>query len=158
MGLQAAIDSRNGRWQAKVWARVRHPSLEALHAQSAKSVLASRQRAAARIEAAPPRRPFPAQWRLQRSAPVKGRSIDLRRTNAQGGVTRLGHTFAVDPLWSHRLVRCEVDIDAAVIRFYAWRRRESDWQPLLRQVPYQRSQRYYSSCHGGADTGHCIKF
>jgi hypothetical protein len=144
MGIQAAIESLNGRWQANVWARVQHPSLDALQAQSAKYVLASRQRAAARIEAAPPRRPFPALWRLQLRAPVKGRMIYLRRTNAQGGVALLGHTFKVAPLWSHRLVRCEVDIDAAIIRFYALRRREPDWQPLLREVPYRLSQRYYS--------------
>jgi transposase-like protein len=144
MGLQAAIESLNGRWQAKVWARFHHPSLEALQAQSAKYMLASRQRAAARIEAAPPRRPFPVQWRFKLTAPVKGRIIYLRRTTAQGGVTLLGHTFVVEPLWSHRLVRCEVDIDAAVLRFYALRRREPDWQPLLREVPYRLSQRYYS--------------
>ena len=144
MGIQAAIESLNGRWQAKVWARFHHPSLEALQAQSAKYVLASRQRAAARIEAAPPRRPFPAQWRLQLRVPVQGHIIYLRRTNAQGSATLLGHTFQVDPVWSHRLVRCQVDLDAAVIRFYALRRREPDRQPLLREVPYRLSQRYYS--------------
>jgi hypothetical protein len=143
MGIQAAIESLNGRWQAKVWARFQHPSLEALQAQSAQYVLASRQRAAARIEAAPPRRPFPAQWRLKLTATLQGRMIYLRRTREQGRVTLLGHTFEVDPLWSHRLVRCEVDIDAAMIRFYALRRREPAWQPLLREVPYRLSQRYY---------------
>jgi transposase len=143
MGIQAAIESLNGRWQAKVWARFQHQSLEALQAQSAKYVLASRQRAAARIEAAPPRRPFPTPWRFKLKAAVKGRMIYLRRTSEQGKVTLLGHTFEVDPLWSHRLVRCEVDIDAAMIQFYALRRREPDWQPLLREVAYRLSQRYY---------------
>ena len=143
MGIQAAIESRNGRWPANVWARFQHPSLEALQAQSAKYGLASHQRAAARIAAAPPRRPLPAQWRLQLTATLQGRMIDLRRTSEQGRVTLLGHTFEVDPWWSHRLVRCEVDIDAAMIRFYALRRREPAWQPLLREVPYRLSQRYY---------------
>jgi hypothetical protein len=158
MGIQAAIARLNGRWHANVWARFQHQSLEALQAQSATYVLASRQRAAARIEAAPPRRPFPAQWRLNLTAALRGRMIYLRRTSEQGSVTLLGHTFEVDPLWSHRLVRCEVDIDAAVIRFYALRRREPDWQPLLREVAYRLSQRYYPSCPGCADTGHGIKF
>ena len=143
IGIQAGIERLNGRWQAKVWARFQHPSLKALQAQSAQYVLASRQRAAARIEAAPPRRPFPAQWRLKLTATLQGRMIYLRRTSEQGRVTLLGHTFEVDPLWSHRLVRCEVDIDAAMIRFYALRRREPAWQPLLREVPYRLSQRYY---------------
>jgi hypothetical protein len=143
MGIQAAIARLNGRWHARVRARFQHQSLEALQAQSATYVLASRQRAAARIEASPPRRPFPAQWRLNLTAALRGRMIYLRRTSEQGSVTLLGHTFEVDPLWSHRLVRCEVDIDAAVIRFYALRRREPDWQPLLREVAYRLSQRYY---------------
>jgi hypothetical protein len=34
MGIQASIESLNGRWQAKVWARFQHPSLEALQVQA----------------------------------------------------------------------------------------------------------------------------
>ena len=52
-GFQAAIENYNGRWQAKVWARFTHESLEGLQAQSDRYVAASRLRAAARIEAAP---------------------------------------------------------------------------------------------------------
>ncbi len=58
-GSQAAVENCNGRWQAKVWARFAHESLARLQAQSARYVAASRLRAAARIEAAPPRRPAP---------------------------------------------------------------------------------------------------
>jgi hypothetical protein len=53
-GFQAAIESYNGRWQAKVWARFTHESLEGLQAQSARYVAASRLRAATRIEAPRP--------------------------------------------------------------------------------------------------------
>jgi hypothetical protein len=42
----------------------------------------------------------------------------------------------VNPHWVHRLVRCEVDLDAAAIRFYALRRRDPTWQPLLHEAPY----------------------
>ena len=56
-GFQAAIEGFNGLWQAKVWARFQHPSLEALQAQSVRYVAGHRQRAAARIEAAPGVRP-----------------------------------------------------------------------------------------------------
>jgi len=97
LGRQAAIERRHGRWPATVWARVHHPSWAALHAPSATSVRASRQRAAARREAAPPRRPWPVQWRGTRTAPSTGRSIARRRTTAHGGVTRRGHTWVVAP-------------------------------------------------------------
>lgn len=135
-GFQAAIESLNGRWQAKVWARFQHVSLAALQAPSAKYVAACRHRAATRLEAAPARRPFPVPWRLNLQAHPQGRLIFLRRTTERGHASLLGHTFEVDPLWPHRLVRCEVELDAGVIRFYALRRREPQWQPLLREVPY----------------------
>lgn len=59
-GFQAAIESCNGRWQAKVWARFHHASLPALQAQSAHYIAASRRRTAARTDAAPARAPVPA--------------------------------------------------------------------------------------------------
>jgi transposase len=142
-GFQAAIENYNGRWQAKVWARFVHGSLEGLCQQSGKFVAASRLRAAARIEAAPPRRPFPKDWRLDLQARPKGRLIFLRRTDAQGGVELLGHRFEVDPLWPHRLVRAEVDLDASRIRFFALRRREPHHQPRLREVPYTLPRRRF---------------
>jgi hypothetical protein len=135
-GFQAAIESFNGRWQAKVWARVSPASLAALQARSAPYIAASRARAALRTEIAPPRRPFPPRGQCDPQAPLRGQLIFLRRTHARGRITLLGHSFAVDPLWPHRLVRCEVDLEAARIRFYALRRRAPAWQPLLNEVPY----------------------
>ena len=135
-GFQAAIESLNGRWQAKVWARFQHESLSALQAQSAKYVAACRNRAATRMEVAPERRLFPHPWRLDLKAQPHGCIVFLRRTTERGEAHLLGHTFVVDTLWVHRLVRCEVDLDAKVIRFYALRRREPDRQPLLGEVPY----------------------
>jgi hypothetical protein len=135
-GFQAAIESLNGRWQAKVWARFQHMSLEGVQGQSARYVAASRQRNAQRIEDAPARRAVPAPVQLDLRAPPEGVVIFLRRTSEAGAVTILGHTFVVDPRWLHRLVRCEVDLSAAQIRFYGLRRREPTRQPLLAQVPY----------------------
>jgi hypothetical protein len=117
-GFQAAIASFNGRWQAKVWARFVPDSLDGLRQQSGKFVAASRLRAAARIEAAPARRPFSKHWRLDLQARPKGRLIFLRRTDAQGSVELLGHRFTVDPLWPNRLVRAEVDLDAGPAHTY----------------------------------------
>lgn len=142
-GFQAAIEGYNGRWQAKVWARFEHASLAALQAQSRKFVAASRQRAAARIAAAPDRRAFPPDWCLNLHAHPRGLVIFLRRATERGAVSLLGHTFDVDPHWPYRLVRAEVDLDADVIRFYALRRRDPTAQPLLRTVPYLLPRRAY---------------
>jgi len=142
-GFQAAIENYNGRWQAKVWARFTHESLEGLEAQSGRYVAASRLRAAARIEAAPARRPFPEVWALDLQAAPRGRIIYLRRTGAAGGVELLGRRFEVDATWPHRLVRAEVDLDAGQIRFYALRRRDPAHQPLLREVAYKMPRKRF---------------
>lgn len=142
-GFQAAIESLNGRWQAKVWARFPHASLAALQDRSANYVAASRSRGAVRLDAAPQRRPFPTAWRPDLQAHPGGRVIFLRRTTERGTVGLLGHTFEVDPLWPHRLVRAEVDLDAGVIRFYALRRRDPSSQPLLRTTPYTLPRRRF---------------
>lgn len=142
-GFQAAIENFNGRWQAKVWARFEHGCREGLQGQSAKFIAASRRKAAPRIESAPSRRPFPEGWAFDPRLHPQGRLIFLRRTSDQGTVTFLGRTFAVDSAWCHRLVRAEVDLDAHAIRFYALRRREPTWQPLLREVPYEFQRRRF---------------
>ena len=68
-GFQAAIENFNGRWQAKVWARFHHASLEELHARSHRYLSAYRARAATRIETAPERRSFPDAWRPDLQTP-----------------------------------------------------------------------------------------
>lgn len=135
-GFQAAIENFNGRWQTKVWARFYHDSLPALQARSRRYIEALRGRAAERIDAAPQRRPVPSQGEPDLQAHPEGRIIFLRRTSERGSVSLLGRTFDVDPLWAQRLVRCEVDLHAHAIRFYALRRREPTSQPLLQESPY----------------------
>jgi len=142
-GFQAAIESLNGRWQAKVWARFTHESLDGLAACSGRYVAATRVRAAARIEAAPPRRPFPEGWHLDLQARPRGRIVYLRRTGEQGGVELLGRRFEVNASWAHRLVRAEVDLDAGRVRFHALRRREPGRQPLLHEVAYRLPHRRF---------------
>ena len=143
-GFQAAIENFNGRWQAKVWARFEHTSRGGVQSQSAKYIAASRRKAAPRIESAPPRRPFPARWAFDPRVRPQGRLVFLRRTSDDGAVTFLGHTFPVDPAWCHRLVRAEVDLAAQAIRFYALRRRDPLWQPLLRTVSYEFPHRRFT--------------
>lgn len=136
-GFQAAVENFNGRWQAKVWVRFHHDSRSDLQARSARYVVACNQRAALRMEGAPPRRPFPASWQLDLDAPLEGGMIFLRRTTELGQVHLLGRSFLVDPHWPHRLVRAEVDLGQGRISFYALRRREPSAQPLLRTCEYQ---------------------
>ncbi len=142
-GFQARLENFNGRWQAKVWARFEHESLAALQTRSHEYIVAARARAASRIEGAPPRRSFPADWKLDLQAPLGGRIIYLRRTNDKGYASVLGYSFAIAPDWSHRLVRAEVDLDAGTIRFYALRRREPTWQPLLGEITHRLPQRRF---------------
>lgn len=141
-GLQNAIESFNGKWQEKVWARFEHESHEGLRKQSDRYIEAKIIRCAARRDGAPERREFPTQWEFDAKKKVRGRIIYIRRTNDKGEASILGHQFAVDERWVHRLVRCEVDIDAKVIRFYALRRSAPDQQPMLREVAYKLPLRY----------------
>jgi hypothetical protein len=142
-GFQASVENWNGRWQGKVWARFHHESLTALADRSDRYVAAVRVRAAARIAAAPLRRPFPASWHLDLQQHPSGQVIFVRRTTERGHVSLLGHTMEVDRLWSHRLVRCEVYLDREIIRFYALRRRQPEYQPLLRELPYSLPRRRF---------------
>jgi hypothetical protein len=112
-GFQAAIESYNGSWQARVWTRFLHTGLADLCEHSMRHVRALRRHRTQRIEAAPARRRFPKRWELNLRQPLRGRLIYLRRTNGEGEVEVLGRQFAVDPHWPHRLVRAEVDLDGA---------------------------------------------
>jgi hypothetical protein len=141
MGFQAMIESYNGWWQAKVWSRFQHPDLEQLQQRSLKHVQALRTHRAARIEAAPARRPFPADWKLDLAARPRGRLIYLRRTNGQGEVAVLGHSWPVSAVWPHRLVRAEVDLNKNKIRFFTLRRREPTSQPQVLEVDYRLPNR-----------------
>lgn len=123
-GFQADIESFNGRWQDGVWNRFRFVDLAQVGRQSEKYVAASRQKYATRIQDAPARRRFPKNWRLNLQRPLRGTVIFLRRTDTQGEVRLLGHTFLADSEWCSRLVRAEVDLDRQQIRLYALRRRE----------------------------------
>lgn len=142
-GFQAAIESFNGRWQAKLWNRFADGSLDDLQARSATYIAASRRRTALRIEAAPARRPFPPDDQIDLERPPIGRLVFLRRTTDAGLATVLGHRLSVDQHWPHRLVRAEVDLDRARLRFYALRRRQPDDQPLLSEIPYDPPIRWY---------------
>lgn len=134
-GFQAAVESFNGRWQQKAWARFRHGSLDELLDRSARYVAAARLRLAERIARAPARRPFPEGLRFDPAAPPRGAIVFIRRTDERGAARVLEQAFAVDPLWPSRLVRATVLLDERRIDFHALRRREPGHQPLLATAP-----------------------
>jgi len=141
VGFQAAIESFNGLWQAKVWQRFEHPTLKSLKYRSSLYIAALQQRRASRISEAPTRKPFPNDWTLDLQAKLRGRIIFIRRTSANGQATVLGRTHDVDSKWVHRLIRAEVDLDLHVINFFALRRRQHDQQPLLATAEYVLPQK-----------------
>lgn len=141
MGFQAMIESYNGWWQTRVWARFQHPNLEHLQDRSSGYVTALRQHRVARIEAAPTRRPFPKNWKLKLKTRPRGRVVYMRRTNATGVVNLLGRDWTVSAAWSNRLVRCEVDLDGDKIAFFTLRRRDPASQPKTLEVEYRLPNR-----------------
>jgi hypothetical protein len=141
MGFQAMIESYNGWWQAKVWSRFRHANPEGLRRCSGRYVQALRKQRAARIEAAPDRRAFPANWKLDLKKRPHGRLVYLRRTNGRGEVTLLGQTWGVSEVWPNRLVRCDVDLDKNKIRFFTLRRKDPTNQPQILEVDYRLPNR-----------------
>jgi len=143
MGLQAMVESFNGRWSRVVWHRFHHPALLNLKKASERYITACRAKAPSRVGDTPTRHPFPADWALDLQKQPKGRIIYLRRANEKGAVDFLGHTFSVDPHWPHRLVRCEVDLNQNRIDFYARRRREPSVQPLLKSVTHKVPRRKF---------------
>jgi transposase-like protein len=141
MGFQAAIEGFNGSWQSRVWARFQHKDLAELQRHSDCHVTALRRHRAARLEAAPRRRPFPPDWELDMQTLAQGRLIYLRRTSATGTVEVLGRSFEVDRQWANRLVRVEVDLKAGRLRIYRLRRREPMEQPLLKEIRHRIADR-----------------
>jgi len=137
-GFQNAIEGFNALWQSKVWQRHHCPNVASLASISARYIAAYRGKTAARRESAPSRRTFPKPFKLDLNAALNGTIIFVRRSDENGSVRVLGHSYLVDQHWLHRLVRCEVDFIHHRIRFIALRRRAPDQQPLLRELPYHR--------------------
>jgi len=143
-GFQAAIESLNGRWQAKAWHRFERVTLFELLEHSERYIAAARRRHTLRIEQAPSRRAMPAYAALDLQAHPCGTVIFIRRTDDRGVLSVLGRPFLIDPSWTQRLVRAEVDLDAYVIRFLALRRRDPSNQPLLVEHQYTLPRRRFA--------------
>jgi hypothetical protein len=135
------IESYNGWWQDKVWSRFEHQDLEHLQERSRKYVAAVRRQRASRIEAAPSRRQFPDDWKLNLKKRPQGQVIYVRRTNPNSEVIVMGKTWPLGVIWPNRLVRCEVDLTQDKICFFTLRRKEPTHQPMVLEVDYRLPNR-----------------
>jgi len=125
-GFQAAVESFNGLWQAKVWQRYRHRNLRQLANRNGAFLHAHR---ALRRQELPERRPRP--------RPPATTVVFLRRTDAHGRIQLLGAQVTIAPSWPHRLVRAELDTQHQLLRAYALQRRQPTHQPVLRSRSFQ---------------------
>lgn len=120
-GFQAAVESFNGLWQAKVWQRFRHRDLRQLR---------DRNRAFLKAHHGLPRPEHPE--RSPSPRPPASHVIFLRRTDGRGRIRLLGTEVTVNPHWPHRLVRAALDVAQQTLCVYALRRREPSHQPRLK--------------------------
>jgi hypothetical protein len=139
-GIQNLIESFNHLWQAKVWKRFHFQHLEGVRQRSLHFIGALQRRWVARGEAAPTRRCFPHDWKFNPRRRLQGEVVFIRRTDAQGRLSVLGHRWLLDPHWSLRLVRAEVDLDANEVRCYRLRRQAPEEQALIKTIPYHFPQ------------------
>jgi hypothetical protein len=135
-GFQALIESCNGRWQRGVWRRFHFANMAAVQRQSMKYVTAARAKNASRRDATVDRREFPDDFQLDYRQRPQGKVIFIRRTNDQGHVNVMGHSWMLSRAWSHRLVRAEVDLTENAISFCRLRRREPEDQECLGMADY----------------------
>ena len=140
-GIQNAIESANGRWQAKIWRRFQHPSFAALKRCAATYENAANRKNAASIGNAPTRRRFPKRRTLLLPARPQGTVILIRRTDAHSRVVILGKTYSLPVSWPYRLARCELDLTASRLRFVGLRRQAFDQQPCLHSMPFLLPQK-----------------
>jgi hypothetical protein len=135
-GPQNLNESFNHLWQQKVWHRFDHADTAAFQSASDRFVAAYQTRRIQRDDQSPKRPRFPKRWKLDLQRRPAGTIVYLRRTDDQGSIKVLGHRWVVDPLWVHRLVRAEVDLEIDQVRCYRLRRRAPNDQPLINTFHY----------------------
>lgn len=124
-GFQAAIESFNALWQAKLWRRFHHRDFRRLLARNEAFIRAHRGL----------RRPE-APARAACAAAGASHVVFLRRTDARGCIRLLGATACVAAHWPHRLVRATLDVHAHSLSIHALRRRDPARQPLIKTIAF----------------------
>lgn len=124
-GFQAAVESFNALWQAKVWQRFRHRDLRQLRGRNRAFLTAHHQ--------------FHAhEHALRRTAPQPPAEtiVFLRRTDGRGRLWLLGACVTAAAHWPHRLVRAELNVRTQILRLHALRRRDPSHQPRLNTLRF----------------------
>ena len=140
-GFQAGIEAYNRRWQERVWQRWRHPSLSKLRERSAAFIDAyiGRRRRGTGMRRA---------WQEPARVPVSNQIILLRRLDESGRLRLCSQHFQIARSWAQRLVRCEIDVNAQMVRCYRLSHRDPHYQThiakrkiKLRLVPWWKTPR-----------------
>ncbi len=108
--------THNGRWENGVWFR-KHFNLRGVQQQSMEYVEAVNEKNWDRYEMSTRRWMIPAGWALNYSTRPKGKVIIIRHSTDRECVEAMGHRWALDRSWPHRLVRAEVDLSQDVMTF-----------------------------------------
>ncbi len=142
-GFQASIENDNGRWERGVWKRFHFENFRAVESQSSKFVKAMRTKNAVRTDGAPDRWEFPNDWELDYQTQPKGKVICIRRSTDRECVEAMGHRWALDRSWPHRLVRAEVDLTQDEISFFRLRRSDPSVHEFLGVAEYHFPKRKF---------------
>jgi hypothetical protein len=113
IGFQANIERYNGLWQKGVWERFHFKNYQDVVKKSESYVEQYRDKKRTAIELTFERYEIPKSWKFQNddNFPLRGKIIFIRRTNNKGCVNILGHDWEIDPLWTNRLLRAEVNLE-----------------------------------------------
>jgi len=137
VGPQNKIEGYNANWKRFVWRRFRFASREELAGQSKRYVDARNEKNARKIAKAPPRRPFPDNWKFHPDIIPPGKIIFIRRTDDTGFVTILQRRYLASANEPNRRVRCELDLSARRLSLYRLSRSHPTDQPLLSTHAYR---------------------
>jgi transposase len=132
MGFQANIERYNGLWQKGVWERFHFKNRKQLIEQSQCYVEAYRDKKYDSIQSAPDRYEIPDNYIFCYDNLLSGQIFFIKRTDENGCVNVLGNHFKIDKLWTHRLVRVEINLIKHIIDFYRLRKREPNDQPRIK--------------------------
>jgi hypothetical protein len=131
-GFQAHIERYNGLWQKGVWKRFHFKNRDQLIEQSQRYVEAYRDKKYESIQSSPDRYEIPDNFVFHYDNLFNGKLFFIKRTDDKGKVNVLGNSFEVDELWTHRLIRIEINLIKHSIDFYRLRKRAPKDQPLIK--------------------------
>jgi hypothetical protein len=119
-----------------VWERFHFKNRKQLIEQSQRYVETYRDKKYDSIQSLPNRYEMPDNFIFHYDNSLKGKLFFIKRTDEKGNVNVLENHFEVDELWTHRLIRIEINLIKHIIDFYRLRKREPNNQPLIKTKNY----------------------